>query len=448
MDTLAKLRAGQFTGATSISLKDAGLTSLPLELASLASTLEQLDCSNNPSLSSLPSASTFPWHAFTRLKVVFLASCAFATFPAELGLCPALSMVGFRSNRMRVIPEGALPGALRWLILTGNELEALPDDIGRCARLEKCMLAGNQLTSLPASMADCASLTLLRLASNQLPALPAWLLDMPKLAFLAFAGNPCVPAVASPDAAAASATPDVSTAELAVGAVLGRGASGVISQARWKGEEVAVKVFHSSLITSDGAPADELAASLLAGQHPNLISVLGRLIDPRTAPPTPLGTVLSLLPPTYTILGLPPTFGSCTRDVFPASFASLSAGQAQAILRGVAAAAAHCHSLGLAHGDLYAHNILFDPAADSERGHVLLTDFGAAVAYGRAHAWAAKVERVEVRAFGHLVEDVLGLVVDGEGHRWVGRAKVLQAECVRAEVGARPAFEEVVERLR
>lgn len=448
MDTLAQLRAGKLAGATSLSLKNASLTTLPLELASLAPTLEHLDCSNNPLLSSLPSTTTFPWHAFTRLKVVFLASCAFTAFPPELAACPALSMVGFRSNGMRTIAEGALPATLRWLILTGNELEGLPEDVGRCEGLEKCMLAGNRIARLPESMRECRKLTLLRLASNDMKELPGWLLDMPRLSFLAFAGNPCAPPVATPDAAAASATPDVPVDELELGAVLGRGASGVISQATWKGEQVAVKTFHSSLITSDGAPADELAASLLAGQHPNLISVLARLVDPATHPATALGTVLSLLPPTYTVLGLPPTFASCTRDAFPASFPSLAAAHAQAVLRGVAAAAAHCHALGLAHGDLYAHNVLFDPAAEGGTGHVLLTDFGAAVAYGRGHEFAGRIERVEVRAFGYLVEDVLGLVEGGEGEEWVGRVKGLQAECVREEVGARPSFAEVVDRLR
>ena len=65
------------------------------------------------------------------------------------------------------------------------------------------------------------------------------------------------------------------------------------------------------------------------------------------------------------------------------------------ILLSVAEAAAHLHSLGISHGDLYAHNTLFN-----SDGHALLGDFGAATCYTLMQTRKDLIERLEVRAFG------------------------------------------------
>ena len=93
-------------------------------------------------------------------------------------------MIGVKANRIRSVPPQALPPLLRWLTLTDNAIEALPEAIGECGQLQKLMLAGNQLTTLPASLAACSRLELLRIAANRLMAPPDWLLSMPGLAGL------------------------------------------------------------------------------------------------------------------------------------------------------------------------------------------------------------------------------------------------------------------------
>jgi serine/threonine protein kinase len=70
------------------------------------------------------------------------------------------------------------------------------------------------------------------------------------------------------------------------------------------------------------------------------------------------------------------------------------------ILQGIASAAAHLHAQGVAHGDLYAHNILYET-----EGHALLGDFGAASIYRDV-----AVEKLEVLALAHLMEDVQNLI--------------------------------------
>lgn len=352
-------------------------------------------------------------------------------------------MVAFKGNHMTRIPDGAFPRKLRWLILTNNEIEEVPRSIGLCYRLQKCMLAGNRLVSLPDEMALCRKLGLLRLSANRLQSLPDWLFELPELSFLSFAGNPCTPSFADNPI-----LDDITWTDLAVHQLLGEGASGIISKGTWKpkAEEktVAIKLFKGE-VTSDGSPADEMNACIAAGQHSNLIDPIGKI----HGHPEKRGLVLQLIPPHYKNLGLPPTLDSCTRDAFhPETVFSVET--CKSILTGIAAAAMHLHERGIAHGDLYAHNILIDNS-----GHALLGDFGAATIYQQQHDKSELLERMEVFAFGHLVEDLLGLV-----ERKVDEESVSEKDAYAIEglnllhwklsnpvVKERPSFAEVYEEL-
>ncbi len=173
--TLAALRAGDLAGATRLDLC-CGLTGFPEEIFSLADTLEVLNLSGNR-LSELPADLT----RLHRLKILFCSDNEFRHLPAVLGACERLEMAGFKANRIETVDPGALPPALRWLILTDNRLGALPGSIGRCPRLQKLMLAGNQLETLPDEMAGCGNLELIRLAANRFREFPEWLFGLPKL---------------------------------------------------------------------------------------------------------------------------------------------------------------------------------------------------------------------------------------------------------------------------
>src|SRR5690606_28594057 len=101
-----------------------------------------------------------------RLRIIFCSDNDFTHLPECLGDCTALEMVGFKANRIDVVPAQALPARLRWLILTDNRLTQLPVALGERAALEKLMLAGNRLQALPDSLADARRLELLRLSAN------------------------------------------------------------------------------------------------------------------------------------------------------------------------------------------------------------------------------------------------------------------------------------------
>ena len=185
-------------------------------------------------------------------------------------------------------------------------------------------------------------------------------------------------------------------------------------------------------MTSDGLPRSEMAACLRAGNHPNLIEVEG----PLTGHPTGAeGLVLDLIDPTYGNLAGPPSLATCTRDVYaPGTVFTLAA--ALRLAHGIASAAAHLHSQGILHGDLYAHNILATPA-----GAALLGDFGAASFFDPAGPAAAGLQQVEARAFGCLLEELLAHCPAGDAETLVALA-ALQARCVQPEVTERPLFAE------
>jgi hypothetical protein len=266
-----------FSSLVHVDVSNCGLTNFPQSLLTVGHSLEVLNMGGNR-LSSLPGTMV----ALKKLRILFFASNAFTSVPTVLGSLPSLYMLSFKSNRLSCVPETSLSPSLGWLILTDNRIESLPSSLGKCSGMRKLMLANNLLSGLPNSMATLKELELLRLAANRFKRLPDWLFRLPKLCWLAIAGNPCC---AVPDDGRV-VVPEVPFSNITVGQVLGQGASGVVhacTLSNLAGASVdsaaavergfAVKLFKGEA-TSDGLPADEMAAALLSGSHRNLIQVL------------------------------------------------------------------------------------------------------------------------------------------------------------------------------
>jgi len=428
MHTLERLRRGELAGSTRLDLS-AGLHEFPEEIFALADSLEILNLSGN-CLTSLPA--DLP--RLRKLRILFCSDNPFTALPEVLGDCPGLEMVGFKANRIRHLPAAALPPSLRWLILTDNRLECLPAELGERHRLQKLMLAGNQLQTLPPSLAGLNRLELLRIAANRLDALPRWLTQLPRLSWLAFAGNPFSDA-SEADILRRHPLPPIPRNQIQLQEVLGQGASGIIHSADWlrpgqPTQSMAAKLFKGR-VTSDGLPRSEMAACLAAGEQAGLIRVAGPLAE---QPGAPAGLLLERIDPAFRVLAAPPSLTSCTRDCY-APERRFAFEEARRIARGVAAAVAHLHGRGILHGDLYAHNLLVN--AD---GDCLLSDFGAASFLAPDNIASPALQRIESRAFGCLLEELLERCPAPDQPERQRRLRHLQEQCMSPHAHERPDF--------
>ncbi len=416
MHTLAQLRSGELKGVKRLKLSE-NLSSFPLEILELSETLEILDLSNN-ALNSIPKEI----NKLKKLKIAFFSNNLFTSVSSAFKECENLYMLGFKANKIEVFEEDILPLSISWLILTDNKIKTLPDSMGKLAKLQKCALAGNRIEKLPDTMSACGNLELLRLSANNLTQIPPWLLSLPKLSWLAFSGNPC----------SGSCEPEhkeIAFEDLQVQELLGEGASGEIFRgySQELEKELAIKFFKGE-VTSDGYAKDEMNACMSVGTHPNLIKVFAKVVEHER-----LGLILEYIPSEYKNLGFPPNFDTCTRDTFEDRLV-FSIDAIKKIAKAIASAAAHLHANGLMHGDLYAHNILINGEHKCYLG-----DFGAASFYEVENKG---YEKIEVRAFGCLLDDLLSRssVQSGDNYQALD---ILRKRCLSANSNERPLFGEM-----
>jgi serine/threonine protein kinase len=183
-----------------------------------------------------------------------------------------------------------------------------------------------------------------------------------------------------------------------------------------------------------------MAACLGAGAHPSLIALHGQIAH---HPGGASGLVMALIEARFHTLAAPPSLDSCTRDVYDAG-AHFTLDAAIRLASGIASAVRQLHARGILHGDLYAHNILRDA-----HGQALLGDFGAAsffVPDGGPQALA--LQRVEVRAFACLVEELLARCHAPTHAQAALDALVdLQWRCAQSAASTRPLFADIVQQL-
>ena len=431
MHTLDQLRSGALIGARRLDLS-CGLRELPPEVFDLADSLEVLNLSGNQ-LTRLPD--DLP--RLKKLKVIFCSDNPFTRLPDVLGNCASLQVVGFKACQIREAPGAALPPQLRWLILTDNAVAHLPGELGERPALQKLMLAGNRLPSLPDSLAQANRLELIRLSANQLTQVPSWLPQLPRLAWLALAGNPLDWHRPEPAAIAR-----VDWAQVRLAERLGEGASGHIYRAQVNNgddsQSLALKLFKGS-VTSDGLPEHELAACLVAGQHPALCTPVAELQGHPDGTP---GLLLPLIPATHINLAGPPSLDTCTRDLY-AHGLRIPLPLVQKLALSIAQALTHLHVHGVMHGDLYAHNILWSPGT----GDAVLSDFGAATLLPTGVAVTCRqLQSLEVRAFGCLLEELLehsDVQTSARGEK----IRTVALACLDTQPSARPEAADVLAQI-
>jgi tRNA A-37 threonylcarbamoyl transferase component Bud32 len=384
-----------------LELPDCNLTSLPDQFATLVPNLEILFCPKNK----------------------------FSEVPTVIGQCLNLRMVSFKEcYTIRRVPPQALQPQLQWLILTGNRLQEIPDTIRRCVKLQKLMLAGNRLTKLPPVFSELHSLELIRLACNQLMEAPKELLQLcPNLRWAAFASNPFLPRENPSSTKHTTSLPilndpclDNTKAE-----ILGSGAGGITRKVvDYQHQPVAVKTFVGQL-TSDGSPLDEKSISVAAAslQDCALIQLLGET--------THGGLVMEYLEG-YQALAEPPSFVTCSRDVYPDDLANyVSATFAWTIVTDMLRVLNKLHhELGICHADFYGHNILIHP----QKQKVKLSDFGAAFFYDRTTDYGNDIERIELRAYEVLVQELHDKIILSSHTPTIDPWKALLEQCQKPDM--------------
>jgi len=335
--------------------------------------VEIIDLSFN-NISDIPTEIT----KLKKLKILFLTSNCFETIPKCL-FETNIEMLSFKQNKIKTINEKSLPISLKWLMLTDNFIEKLPNDFGNLINIRKLACSGNQLCDLPSSIINCKELELIRFSNNKIKNMPTFIFDLPKLCYIGLGENPCI------DTYENKCT-NIDENNIKFLNVLGKGASGVVYKGVYENNFVAVKKFHD-YGSSDGIYETEINIHSNLENHNNIINFVGK---------TNNILVLEYIND-CSVLGLVPSFDTITRDIININ---LNEEQIKFIVKNICRAMCYLSEKQIVHGDLYAHNILFS------ENIVKLGDFGASFHIKNKDIYK-KIELCEVRSFGYLIEDLV-----------------------------------------
>ncbi|KAL7527413.1 hypothetical protein ACHAXR_001950, partial [Thalassiosira sp. AJA248-18] len=361
------------------------------ELWSRFTSLHKLDLNNN-SLTDLPEE----MGVLSSLDILFLSGNKFESIPPVIGKLKSLRVLSLRDNLLQELSSSHLPvSSLIWLIATNNNIATIDSNIGQLKLLRKLMLSHNEIESVPVELGECKDLELVRLANNKLKSMPKEVLTLPKLAWVSLSGNPMSKLHKNVEKVIEESEIEMQSK------TLGKGASGTVYQAKYNGKDVAVKIFKEKSKGSDGNAADEAAINGLI-DHPLAVAAIG-VIPLEGEDDSYKGMVMNLLSGTYP-MGTVPSFDTVTRDEGPAPHSeSLAHQMVYSTVWNIASVLDYIHSsLGVSHSDVYLHNVLRDGTFVAR-----LSDWGASFVYDRENAEsAAMFERVEVLAFGRLVQNL------------------------------------------
>ena len=415
--------------------------------------LQKLDVSNNPKLGTLP----LELAHCTKLDVLFASSNpGIKSLPSVLGTMPSITRLGWRSGSLTELHADAIPPNIVHLILTNNQIQALESEkiFDRLVNVRKLMLSHNSIRYLlPTGVAKLKKLELLRLAGNQIGDLPNELWKLPRLTWLTISGNeplklpklePRVPTIGLDEMEAIG--DDESS-------FLGAGASGSVTLRRWNDKDVAVKVIHG--VTSDGRAEDELAIYSAIGQDGMDNRVVGCLAVFEDKEEGKNGVVMETIPPgeggePLEDFALPPTIVEVTADRWPVNKNRIYDDNfVLNAMRDAVMALSYLHNTaGVAHGDFYAHNI----KVDNVSGRLYLLDFGASFVKGQ---YAKEAEKIEVRAFGVLLQELLERRREEaernndefQQSKAIKLMEDLIPSCMNEDVSSRPSFRELKESI-
>jgi serine/threonine protein kinase len=193
-----------------------------------------------------------------------------------------------------------------------------------------------------------------------------------------------------------------------------------------------LKTYDSSL-SSDGSTLNEFLAAFCIGAECDATSkTIGSFYQGEKLQ----GIVQEIIPQNFKKLGNVPNFKTITRDTF-GNHIALTNEFIKNVLRDVSYSCKYVFSKGVSHGDIYAHNVLAN-----QTGNAKLIDWGAACMFDPNASEASKREKIEVRAFGYLIDDLLQLQPTKDENLYA-----IKNACLNLKASHRPSFKEISELL-
>ena len=415
--------------------------------------------------------------------------CGLTHFPPEIfTLADTLEILNLSGNALNALPDDlARLHRLRIIFCSNNRFTELPAVLGQCARLEMIgfranqirrvpaaalpprlralVLTDNQIAELPAALGRCTRLQKLMLAGNRLQTLPPEMAACTRLELLRIAANrfTALPGwlLALPRLAwlafAGNPLADAGEAAAQADAPLARIDWASLQPGALLGEGASGVIRQA--LWQRGDTALPVAVKLFKGaltsdglpRH-EMAACLGAGAHP------------GLIAVHGRITGHPagsdglvmalvaPRFGNLAA---PPSLDSCTRDVYDAVTRFTPDAALRL-ALGVASaaGQLHARGVLHgDLYAHNilcaDDGQPLLGDFGAASFFPPDDAPLAQaLQRIEARAFSCLLEELLARCPAPAGaHAALAMLAALQADCAREDTGRRPLFADIVQRL-
>lgn len=343
-----------------------------------------LDLSNNK-LSKLPNNFN---KLFPNLKILFLTNNLFEDIP-ECLLYSKITILSIKNNKIQKIDN--LPITINWLMATNNNITNI-NYITNLINLRKLSLSGNFISEIPEEINKLHNLELVRFSNNNITIINKNCLELPKLTYIALGGNPIFPDIYK-------TIPIINIENIKLYEKLGSGASGAVYLCSIydSNDKYVVKLFHNKFGV-DGLSSTEISVlSMLYNVNcKNLVKVIAKLENDD-------GIIFEYIED-FKVLGNVPNFNTITRDVMTEK---LNYDKILFIINGIKNAMDKLYELQIIHGDLYAHNIIYNDNI------VKLTDFGASF-YVENKEIYEKLHKYELRAFKNLILDVVQICPDNE----------------------------------
>lgn len=159
-----------------LNISETTLTVLPDEISNLTNLQTLLLYGNQ--LEQLPAA----LGSLDKLKVLDVSRNRLRSLPSEIAELTQLATVNFSGNELDSFPELNKCSRLSVLDVSNNRLVAFPDVCREAlSNLSEVHAKGNQIAAIPHDIGQLAALKLLGLASNRVVAVPKVLAAMSKL---------------------------------------------------------------------------------------------------------------------------------------------------------------------------------------------------------------------------------------------------------------------------